>query len=114
MPKRYSRADNRAVVEAEEILRAVSEVAAPQIAREAVRQPEVALVLLQRRRRRQVDQVQLGFGPPNEAVRVGAYWSAWSAPDRSVAPRLGAATRRAATSARVGATSPVRGVEPAA
>ena len=39
-------ADDRAVVEAEGVLGELAEAAAPQIAREAVRDPEIALVPL--------------------------------------------------------------------
>ena len=67
-PEAILQADHRTVVEAEEILGQLAEVSAPEVAREAVREPEIALVLLERHRRRQVDQVEIDLGRL-EAVR---------------------------------------------
>ena len=53
-------ANDRAVVQAEEVFRERTEIAAPEVAGEAVRDTEVALMTIERRRGWQVDQVQLG------------------------------------------------------
>ena len=45
-PEAVLEADDRTVVEGEQVGGELTEAAAPQVAREAVRQPEVALVLL--------------------------------------------------------------------
>ena len=66
-------ADDRAVVEAEQIRRQLTQVAAPQVAREAVREPEVAVVPLDRQRRRQVDQASGPFAPATGEVPAGGW-----------------------------------------
>ena len=61
-PEAVLEADDRPVVEREQILGQRAEVAAPQIAREPMGQTEIALMPVQRPGRRQIDQVELDLG----------------------------------------------------
>ena len=61
-PEAVFEADDRSVVQREQILGELAEIAAAQVAGEAVCQAEVAAVARQRLRRLQIDDVELDFG----------------------------------------------------
>jgi hypothetical protein len=54
--------DDRALIDAEQVAGLLSERAVAQVAREAMRQPEVALEPRQPQRRRQIDDDEVRFG----------------------------------------------------
>ena len=60
-PEAVFEADDRPVVEREQILGELAEIAAAHVAGEAVCQPEIAAMARQGFRRRQVDDVELDF-----------------------------------------------------
>ena len=64
--------DDRAVVEAEGVLRELAEAAAPQVAREPVRDLEIALVPLERHRRLHVDDGLIQFAPAAMSPRAAS------------------------------------------